>query len=85
MQLSFEPDCMADDLMRLHQCFWCVYIGWPALSSLVLRALAGKPGAAKRALLEQYGDTGLEASADGQCYLCLCGSLCRLTLLYIWS
>lgn len=50
------------------------------MSTPVLRALAGKPGAAKRALLEQYGDTGLEASADGQCCLCLCGSLCRLAL-----
>ncbi|KAL0051060.1 hypothetical protein WJX82_001248 [Trebouxia sp. C0006] len=38
--------------------------GWPAVSTPVLRALAGKPGAAKRALHEQYGDTGLEASAD---------------------
>ena len=54
------------------------------MSAPVLRALAGKPGAAKRALHEQYGDTGLEASADGQCYLSLCGSLCRLALLFIW-
>ncbi|KAL0038670.1 hypothetical protein WJX79_002562 [Trebouxia sp. C0005] len=38
--------------------------GWPAVSTPVLRALAGKPGAAKRALNEQYGDSGLEASAD---------------------
>lgn len=36
------------------------------MSTPVLRALAGKPGAAKRALLEQYGDTGLQASHDGQ-------------------
>ena len=42
------------------------------MSTPVLRALAGKPGAAKRALLEQYGDTGLQASHDGQYSYSLC-------------
>lgn len=42
--------------------------GWPAVSTPVLRSLAGKPGAAKRALLEQYGvelDTAPASSFDG--------------------
>ena len=42
--------------------------GWPAVSTPVLRGLAGKPGAAKRALLELYGeelDTTPASSFDG--------------------
>ncbi|BDA48148.1 probable DNA polymerase I at C-terminar half [Coccomyxa sp. Obi] len=41
--------------------------GWPAVSTPVLRGLAGKPGAAKRALLEIYGvelDTAETAPAS---------------------
>ncbi|KAL3138383.1 hypothetical protein ABBQ32_006185 [Trebouxia sp. C0010 RCD-2024] len=39
--------------------------GWPAVSTPVLRALAGKPGAAKRALQEQYGEsTAAYSSGD---------------------
>jgi len=40
--------------------------GWPAVSTPVLRSLAGRPGAAKLALAELTGDT----SADpGECML----------------
>ena len=35
------------------------------MSTAVLRALAGKPGAAKRVLCEEFGDTDLELSSDG--------------------
>ena len=31
--------------------------GWPAVSTAVLRSLAGKPGAAKKALLEMGGES----------------------------
>lgn len=43
--------------------------GWPAVSTPVLRSLAGKPGAAKKALLEIYGeelDTAPASSFDGE-------------------
>ena len=39
--------------------------GWPAVSTPVLRALAGKPGAAKRALQDQFGAPAADSSGDG--------------------
>jgi DNA polymerase-1 len=38
--------------------------GWPACSTPVLRTLAGKPGAAKRALAELEG-TNLSSGSEG--------------------
>lgn len=39
--------------------------GWPAVSTPVLRKLAGKPGAAKRALDALMAEDGLEGGARG--------------------
>lgn len=38
--------------------------GWPAVSTPVLRSLAGKPGAAKKALLELEGQDASAAPSD---------------------
>lgn len=43
--------------------------GWPAVSTPVLRALAGKPAAAKRALQEQFGEPAADSSGDGIYFL----------------
>ena len=40
--------------------------GWPAVSTSVLRGLAGKPGAAKRALHDQFDHEAAESSSDGE-------------------
>ena len=56
--------------------------GWPACSTPVLRMLAGKPGAAKRALAELEG-ADLSSSSEGagclasysKCTQCQCASL----------
>ena len=45
--------------------------GWPAVSTPVLRALAGRAGAAKRALLELEGDP-LPAPAEDGALIILC-------------
>ncbi len=55
--------------------------GWPAVSTPVLRGLAGKPGAAKRALLELFGeelDTTPASSFDGARPCSPCVLLCPL-------
>ena len=46
--------------------YTCVHVvaGWPAVSTPVLRALAGKPGAAKHALEDLYGVTDFKSSTD---------------------
>jgi hypothetical protein len=38
--------------------------GWPAVSTPVLRSLAGRPGAAKLALAELTGDTSADAGGS---------------------
>ena len=47
----------------------CNAVGWPAVSTPVLRALAGKPGAAKRAMFEQFGDDGVDLEGTSLPYL----------------
>lgn len=57
--------------------------GWPAVSTPVLRGLAGKPGAAKKALLEIYGvelDTAETAPASSFDGAALCLPACSLDL-----
>ena len=60
--------------------------GWPAVSTPVLRSLAGKPGAAKKALLDLYGveldtaETTPPSSFDGAA-LCLPACLPQSALL----
>ena len=41
-----------------------MFAGWPAVSTPVLRGLAGKPGEAKHALEELYGVTDFKSSTD---------------------
>lgn len=50
--------------------------GWPACSTPVLRTLAGKPGAAKRALAELEG-ANVSSSVEGACLYSLAFNLSR--------
>lgn len=43
--------------------------GWPAVSTPVLRALAGKPGVAKKALAEIIGDNPNVDSGEHEAHL----------------
>lgn len=56
--------------------------GWPAVSTPVLRALAGKPGAAKKALAELDGaDLALpEGGAQASTKPYMLGASCRMPI-----
>ena len=45
--------------------------GWPAVSTPVLRSLAGKPGAAKKALLEYEGRSSKGRNTQDACARCV--------------